>query len=102
MFPDSDATQYTYVQADGSDGSASDGGGSAVSSNGFGSIRDATALIGSKTNNGTRGFGAGPDLTGITVDNAASTIDFTYDQRVGAVSPTNTSFVANLPQAPRC
>jgi hypothetical protein len=97
VFPNSDATSFTYVQVDGSDGTAPDGGGSAVSSSGFGNIRDATALIGSKTNNGTRGFGAGPDLVGITVNNAASTIDYTYDQRVGAVSPAAAAFVANLP-----
>jgi hypothetical protein len=97
VFPNSDSEPFTYVQVDGSDGTGPDSGSSAVSTNGFGNIRDATALIGSKTNNGTRGFGSGPDLTGITVNNAAATIDFTYDQRVQAVSPAAAAFVANLP-----
>jgi hypothetical protein len=102
VFPNSDATSFTYVTVDGSAGTAPDSGISAVSTNGFGNIQDSTALIGSKTNNGTRGFGNGPDLTGISVNNGASTIDFTYDQRVGAVDPAATAFVANRPTATRC
>jgi hypothetical protein len=87
VFPNSDATQHTFITVDGSDGTAPDSGGSAVSTNGFGNIQDSTALIGSKTNNGTRGFGAGPDLVGITANNAASTIDFTFDQQIAGLGP---------------
>jgi hypothetical protein len=96
VFPNSDATSYTYVTVGGSDGSGPDSGIAAVSSNGFGNIQDSTALIGSKTNNGTRGFGSGPDLVGVTVNNAASTIDYTFDQRIGAVNPAGAAFEANL------
>ncbi len=85
VFPNSDATQFTVLSVGGSDGTAPDSGGSAVSTNGFGNIQDSTALIGSKTNNGTRGFATGPDLVGITVNNAASTIDYTFDQRVAGI-----------------
>ena len=85
VFPNFDATQFTFVTVDGSQGTAPDGGTSAVSTNGFGNIEDSTALIGSKTNNGTRGFSTGPDLVGITVNNAAATIDYTFDQRVGGI-----------------
>jgi hypothetical protein len=86
VFPNDDATQFTYVTVFGSDGTAPDSGSSAVSTNGFGNIQDSTALIGSKTNNGTRGFTTGPDLVGITVNNAQATIDFTFDQRVAPAS----------------
>jgi hypothetical protein len=96
VFPNSDATQYTFVSALGSDGTAPDSGGSAVSTNGFGNIQDSTALIGSKTNNGTRGFSTAPDLVGIAVNNAAATIDYTYDQRVAAVDPAATAFSYNI------
>ncbi len=92
VFPNDDATQFTYVTADGSDGTAPDSGSSAVSTNGFGNIMDSTALIGSKTNNGTRGFTTGPDLVGITVNNANATIDYTFDQRV---RPASVSAAAN-------
>ncbi len=57
-----------------------------MSTNGFGNISDSTALVGSKTNNGTRGFGTGPDLVGIAANNAASTIDFTFDQVITGVT----------------
>ncbi len=97
VFPTSDATQHTFVTVEGSQGTAPDSGTSAVSSNGFGNIEDSTALIGSKTNNGTRGFNTNPDLVGITVNNAAATIDFTYDQRVAFAGPLANDFVANLP-----
>jgi hypothetical protein len=95
VFPNDDATQFTYISVGGSDGTAPDSGSSAVSTNGFGNIQDSTALIGSKTNNGTRGFGTAPDLVGISVNNAASTIDFTYDQRVRAVDPAAAAFQYN-------
>ncbi len=96
VFPNSDSEQFTYITALGSLGAAPDSGLSAVATNGFGNIQDSTALIGSKTNNGTRGFTTGPDLVGITINNAAATIDYTYDQRVGAVSNLPTSFSYNL------
>jgi hypothetical protein len=84
---DLDAEQYTYASVAGSDG-AGGGGTPAVTNiaNGLGNIQDATALIGSKTNNGTRGRTTGPDLVGITANNANNTIDYTFDQTVGAVN----------------
>jgi hypothetical protein len=97
VFPNVDAKQYTFVTVEGSQGTAPDSGISAVSSNGFGNIQDSTALIGSQTSNGTRGFGAGPDLVGVAVNNAAATIDYTFDQRVSAVSPLGADFAYNLP-----
>ncbi len=86
VFPNSDATSFTHVSVDGSAGTAPDGGTSAVATNGFGNISDSTALIGSKNNNGTRGFGINPDLVAISVNNAASTIDYTFDQRIGGIT----------------
>ncbi len=92
VFPNDDATQFTHLTALGSDGTTPNSGGSAVSTNGFGNIMDSIALIGSKTNNGTRGFTTGPDLVGITVNNANATIDYTFDQRV---APASVSTAAN-------
>ncbi len=68
-----------------------------MSTNGFGNIQDSTALIGSKTNNGTRGFTAGPDLVGVAFNNAAATIDYTYDQRIASVDTGSGAFSYNLP-----
>jgi hypothetical protein len=99
VFPNSDATSFTFVSVDGSTGTAPDGGTSAVSTNGFGNIQDSTALIGSNNHNGTRGFGINPDLIGITVNNAAATIDYTFDQRIGGITATGLlagTFVYNL------
>lgn len=98
VFPNDDATQFTYLTALGSDGTAPDSGISAVSTNGFGNIQDSTALIGSNTHNGTRGFSSAPDLVGIQVNNALSAIDYTFDQRVASVPGVlATDFVANNP-----
>ena len=96
VFGNSDATQYTFVSTLGSAGTAPDGGTSAVATNGFGNIQDSTALIGSKTNNGTRGFSTAPDLVGISVNNATASIDYTYDQRVATVSNLPTAFSYNI------
>ncbi len=96
VFPNSDSEQFTYISALGSLGTAPDSGISAVATNGFGNIQDSTALIGSKTNNGTRGFTTAPDLVGITINNANATIDYTYDQRVAAVATTPAAFSYNL------
>jgi hypothetical protein len=97
VFPDAQATQFTYLTVDGSDGTAPDSGGSAVATNGFGNIRDSTALIGSKTNAGTRGFTTAPDLVGIAVNNAQAFIDYTFDEQVGAISTAANDFQYNLP-----
>jgi hypothetical protein len=96
VFPNSDAKSFTFVTVDGSDGTGPDSATSAVSTNGFGNIRDSTALIGSATNNGTRGFTTGPDLVGIAVNNANATIDYTFDQRVGSVNAVAIAFSYNL------
>jgi hypothetical protein len=98
-FPNDDATSFTEVSVAGSVGTAADGGISAVASNGFGNIQDATALIGSKSNNGTRGFATGPDLTGIVVNNGGSYIDYTFDQQIAgqtAFGETAGAFTYNV------
>ncbi len=96
VFPNMEAEQYTYVTVLGSDGTAPDSGGSAVSTNGFGNIMDSTALIGSKNNSGTRGFTSEPDLIGVAFNNAGAFIDFTFDQMVGAVDTSADEFTYTL------
>ncbi len=49
------------------------------SSNTFG---DSVPLTGSVTHNGTTGFTAAPDLTGVTVDTTSNTLTYTEDQGV--------------------
>ena len=79
-----DPQQRTYVTA-GEDAVVN-------AANGLFNLEDSVALNGSSTHNGTRGHTTAPDLEGITVNTGLNTINYTFDQFVGAVSPFNPDF----------
>ena len=63
-------------------------------------FEDSTALNGSDTNNGTRGFSTGPDLQQVVVRGSQNQIDYLFDQEVigdsassGALNPTGFKYI---------
>jgi len=67
--------------------------------NGMSNLGDSTALVQlagtSATNSGTAGKSTAPDLTGITVANSTDTINFIFDQNVGASTANPAAFHFN-------
>jgi len=88
---DVDVTQHTHATAA--------AGAVAALNNGRENLGDSTALVqlagASATNNGTAGKSTAPDLTGITVANSTDTINFIFDQNVGASSANPARFHFN-------
>ncbi len=82
---DIDITQYTFAEIGAPNFGTSELNGAVNGlANGASNVPDATALIGSTTNNGTAGHTTGPDLTGITVNVGAQQVNYIFDQKINS------------------